>query len=202
MAVKIIMGALGAGIAYIVYEAYGDSSNEATFSRLFSTIFAGFYIGVIGVFYFLPALSHKISQSMFSDSNQKSDQDLYNKARAFMAAGEYERAVVAYRRALIKDPSNRVGWTDLAKLYAERLEQPQLAAACLREACDEHKWEEEDAAFLLFRLSEWQLDDCNDKQAGAATLTEIIEKFPGTRHSANAVQQLRQLGYEVEIESI
>ena len=196
MGVKIVLGILGAVITYFVYESYNDPSNEGQFSRLFTTMFAGFYVGMLGVFYFLPALSHKISQSMFSDSNQKSDQHLLNKARSLMAQGDYEAAVVAYRRALIKDPSNRMGWTDMAKLYAERLEQPHLAAACLREACDEHKWEEEDEAFLLFRLSEWQVDECCDRETGAETLREIIRKFPNTRNSANAIQQLRQLGYK------
>lgn len=196
MGAKIVLGILGAVITYFVYQSYNDPSNEGLFSRLFTTMFAGFYIGMLGVFYFLPALSHKMAQSMFSDSNQKSDQDLLNKARVLMAQGDYESAVVAYRRALIKDPSNRMGWTDMAKLYAERLEQPHLAVACLREACDEHKWEEDDEAFLLFRLSEWQVDECDDKLAGAKTLKEIVDKFPDTRNSANALQQLRQLGYD------
>jgi tetratricopeptide (TPR) repeat protein len=180
MGVKIVLGILGAVITYFVYESYNDPSNEGQFSRLFTTLFAGFYVGLLGVFYFLPALSHKISQSMFSDSNQKSKQDLFNKPRALVAQGDYEAAVVAYRRALIKSPMNRLGWTEMAKIYAEKLEQPQLAAACLREACDEHKWEEEDEAFLLFRLSEWQVDECGDRVAGAETLREIIEKFPGS----------------------
>lgn len=197
MAVKIILFVLGAGIAYFVYQAYGETSNEATFSKMFSTVFAGFFVGVLGVFYFLPALGHKISQAMFSDSNQKTTPVLFNKARALTQAGDYESAVVAYRRALIKDPSNRLGWIDMAKLYAEKLEQPHLAASCLREACNEHRWEEEDRAFILFRLSECQVDECNDREGAAATLREIADRYPDTRHSANALQQLRQLGHRI-----
>ena len=201
MAIKIILGAIGAAIAYFLYSSYTDPSDEATFSRLLSTIIAGFFVGLLGVFYVLPALSHKAAQSMFSDPNQKSDQDLLHGARALVAQGDYEGAVISYRKAIIKAPTNRLAWTDMAKLFAERLEQPQLAAASLREAYDEHEWEEEDAAFLLFRLSEWQLDDCEDKEAGAATLSEVIKAFPGTRHSANALQQLQQLGYKVKVEA-
>jgi tetratricopeptide (TPR) repeat protein len=202
MAVKIILAVLGIVIGYFLYGAYSDASDEAQFSKLFVTLFAGFYLGMLGVFYVLPGISQKAAQSMFSDSNQKSDHSLLHKARALMAQGDYESAVIAFRRALIKDPSNRMGWTEMAKLYAERLEQPQLAAACLREACDEHEWEEEDASFLLFRLSEWQVDECDDREAGAETLKEIVEKFPDSRHSANAIQQLRQLGYDVKAESV
>jgi len=198
MAIKIILGAIGASIAYNLYNSYTGTTDISIFSRLFSTICAGIYIGLLGVFYVLPALSQKAAQSMFSDSNQKADQDLLHDARVLMAQGDYESAVIAYRKAIIKDPSNRLAWTDMAKLYAEKLEQPLLAASSLREAYDEHDWEEEDAAFLLFRTSEWQLGGCEDQEAGAATLSEVIRKFPGTRHSANATQQLRQLGYEVK----
>jgi tetratricopeptide (TPR) repeat protein len=202
MAIKIILGAIGAGVAYFLFQSYSGTTNISTFLRLLSTICAGLYVGLLGVFYVLPALSHKAAQSMFSDSNEKSEQDLLHGARALVAQGDYENAVAAYRKAIIKDPSNRLAWTDMAKLYADKLEQPRLAVASLREAYEEHEWKEEDATFLLFRISERQLNDCEDQEAGAATLSEIIEKFPSTRHSANAMQQLRQLGYTVEVESV
>jgi len=200
MTIKIILGVIGAIIAYFLYESYNGATAASTFPRLISTICAGLYIGLLSVFYVLPALSQKAAQSMYSDANETVEKDLLHDARAHVAQGDYENAVVSYRKAIIKDPSNRLAWTDMAKLYAEKLEQPQLAVASIREAYDEHEWAEEDAAYLLFRISEWQLDDCEDQEAGAATLAEVIEKFPSTRHSANAMQQLRQLGYEVEVE--
>ncbi|MGJ8656041.1 MAG: tetratricopeptide repeat protein [Akkermansiaceae bacterium] len=202
MASKIILGIIGAFIAYYVYNSYSDGSDAGTFSRLLSTICAGLFFGLLSVFYVLPALSHKAAQSMYADANETAEQDILHEARALVAQGDYENAVVAYRKAIIKEPSNRLAWTDMAKLYAEKLEQPQLAASALREAYDENEWSEEDGAFLLFRISEWQLDDCEDPAAGAATLSEVIEAYPSTRHSANAMQQLRQLGYEVEVKSV
>ena len=202
MAIKIILGFIAALIGYFLYKSYTGTSDESTFMRLLSTIFAGVYIGLLGVFYVLPLVSQKAAMSMYSDSNQKADPDLLNEARSLTSQGEYEAAVTAYRKAIIKDPSNRLAWTDMAKLYAEKLEQPGLAAASLREAYDEHEWEAEDAAFLLFRVSEWQIDECQDKEAGSVTLSEIIKTFPDTRHSANAMQKLRELGYEVEVETV
>ncbi len=202
MVIKTILGVIGASIGYFLYSAYSDPDPDATFMRLLSTICAGLFVGLLAVFYVLPALSHKASQSMYADSNSQVEKDLLHDARAFVAQGDYENAVVEYRKALMKDPSDRLAWTDMAKLYAEKLEQPHLAAASLREAYDEHEWGEEDGAFLLFRISEWQLDDCEDQEAGAATLSEVIETYPSTRHSANAMGQLRQLGYEVSVESV
>ena len=200
MATKIILGIIGAFIGYQLIQAYTDPSPEAIFSRLFSSLAAGIFLGLIGIFYVLPALSQKAAMSMYSDSNENAEPDVLQEARALVAQGDYENAVVAYREALTIEPLNRLAWTDLAKLYAEKLEQPQLAVSALREGYDEQEWSEEDGAFLLFRISEWQLDECEDQEAGAATLSEVITTFPSTRHSANAMQQLRQLGYEVETE--
>lgn len=202
MASKIILSIIGAFIAYYVYNSYFNGSDADTFSKLLSTICAGLFFGLLAVFYVLPALSHKAAQSMYADANETAEQDILHDARALVAQGDYENAVIAYRKAITKEPSNRLAWTDMAKLYAEKLEQPQLAASSLREAYDEHEWSEEDGAFLLFRISEWQLDDCEDQEAGAATLSEVIEAYPSTRHSANAMQQLRQLGYKVEVKSV
>jgi len=50
-----------------------------------------------------------------------------------VAQGEYEQAAEAYRQALDKEPDNRLGWTDMAKLYVEKLEQPELAVEAIRE---------------------------------------------------------------------
>ncbi len=201
MFVKITLGIIGAFIGYQMISAYsGPLDQETMFARLFSTLAAGIFLGLLAIFYVLPALSQKAAMSMYADSNEAPEQDILQEARAFVAQGEYDQAVVAYRQALEKEPDNRLGWTDMAKLYVEKLEQPELAVSAIREGIDGHEWDEEDGAFLLFRMSEWQLNECEDQEAGAATLSEVMEKYPSTRHSANAMQQLRDLGYEVEVE--
>ena len=200
MFVKITLGVIGVFIAYQLIAAYTDPAEEAVFARLFSTLAAGIFLGLLAIFYVLPALSQKAAMSMYADSDEAPEQDILQAARAFVAQGEYDQAVVAYRQALEKEPDNRLGWSDMAKLYVEKLEQPELAVSAIREGVDGHEWDEEDGAFLLFRMSEWQLNECEDQEAGAATLSEVMEKYPSTRHSANAMQQLRDLGYEVEVE--
>ena len=201
MFVKITLGIIGAFIGYQIISAYsGPLDEETMFPRLFSTLSAGIFLGLLAIFYVLPALSQKAAMSMYADSDEAPEQDILQAARAFVAQGEYDQAVVAYRQALEKEPDNRLGWSDMAKLYVEKLEQPELAVSAIREGVDGHEWDEEDGAFLLFRMSEWQLNECEDQEAGAATLSEVMEKYPSTRHSANAMQQLRDLGYEVEVE--
>lgn len=213
MFIKIVLGAIGAFLAYQLIKVYSDpgviTDQEAMtlqIYRLLITLAVGIFLGFLAIFYVLPVISQKAAQSMYDDSGAEPDQDILQDARAFMAQGEYDQAVVAYRQALEKEPSNRLGWTDLGKLYGEKLEQPKIAAAALREAFDAHEWEEEDGAFLLFRASEWHLDHSDDhsesQEAGCAILVEIMEAYPKTRHSANAMQKIRKLGYEVDIEVI
>lgn len=200
MFIKITLGVIGAFIGYQIISAYSGPLEETMFARLFSTLSAGIFLGLLAIFYVLPALSQKAAMSMYADSNEAPDEDVLKDARALVAQGEYEQAAEAYRQALDKEPDNRLGWTDMAKLYVEKLEQPELAVEAIREGFDGHEWDEEDGAFLLFRMSEWQLDDCEDQEAGAATLAEVMETYPSTRHSANAMQQLRDLGYDVDVE--
>ncbi len=206
---KIILTIIGAYLAYKLILIYSDPGEtppqdamSLQFSRLFITLATGIFIGFIAIFYVLPAISQKAAQSMYDDSGAEPDKDILQDARALMAQGEFDQAVVAYRLALEKEPSNRLGWTDLGKLYGEKLEQPQIAASVLREGFDAHEWEEEDGAFLLFRAADWHFDRCDDQEAGAAILVEVMEIYPKTRHSANAMQTLRKLGYEVEIEVV
>ena len=202
---KITYGIIGVVAAFLLYNlisAYSGPLEDTMFSRLFSTLATGIFLGLLAIFYILPYLSEKAAMSVYADSGEAPEPDVLSEARALVAQGEYDQAVVAYRQALEKEPDNRLGWTDMAKLYVEKLEQPELAVSSLREGIDGHEWDEEDGAFLLFRLSEWQLDDCEDQEAGAASLTEVMEKYPSTRHSANAMQQLRDLGYDVEVEVI
>jgi len=194
---NIILAILAIIIAVIVYDAYSSVETGSTiFYRLFATALAGLFLGFIVVTSILPAISQKAVDFAYSGTQEAPEQDSLHDARACVAQGDYDGAIVAYRKALEKEPENRLAWTDLAKIYAEKLSQPELAIATYREAYADHEWPEDDAAFFLFRISEWQIDDCEDREACIATLEEIRLKFPETRHSANAMQQLRQLGIE------
>jgi hypothetical protein len=46
----------------------------------------------------------------------------------------------------------------------------------------------------MFRLSEIYEEDFHDLKAAGAILSQIIELFPETRHSANARTKLHQWG--------
>ena len=198
---EIILGIIGIPIAIMTYRAYTVVDPNAAVGtsimlRFGATVLAGVYVGLLAVFYLLPIFSNKVTDMVFSDNGIAAEPDSLSKARGLVAMGEYEEAIKEYNNALEHEPDNRLAWTDIAKIYADKLEQPGMAIATYRTAFNDHEWEEDDAAFFLFRISEWQIDDLDDRFTAIETLQEIIAKFPGTRHSANATNQLRQLGIE------
>ncbi len=196
--IKTIVGLL---ILYIIYSAFtldegSGKPLEISLYKLGASIVGGLYLAYSFATYIMPIISQKTSQMILSDNNETVQEDPFRLGRVLVTQGEYEDAIVAYRGALANEPENRMGWTDVAKIYTEKLEQPALAVATYREAIPAYEWQEDDAAFFLFRISEWQINDLNDQTSGIATLEEIRAAYPESRNSANAGQLLRQLGVE------
>ena len=201
MTKNIIIAIVGLFALYLLFTAFTleETSYKAltiSLYKLGASIFAGLFAAYLFMTFILPVIGDKTSQMILGDNNETVEEDAFRPARALVAQGEYEEAIVAYRVALIKEPENRMGWTDVAKLYAEKLEQPSLAIATYQEAITAHEWPEDDAAFFLFRISEWQTKDLEDSSSGIVTRQEIRAAYPESRNSANAGQLLRQLGVE------
>lgn len=184
-------------VLYLLYTAFtldeiSYKPLEISLYKLVASIVAGLFFAYLFITYIMPIISDSTTNLIMGDNNEKVADDPFRLARALMAQGEYEDAIVAYREALAKTPEIRMGWTDVAKIYLDKLEQPNLAIATYREAITAHEWTEDDEAFFLFRISEWQMNELEDPASGIATLEEIIANYPDTRNSANAMQILRQ----------
>lgn len=194
LAILVVIGLL---VTYMLIRVYsGPDTNTAIMLRFGSTVLAGVYAGFLAVAYVLPIFTNKVTDMIFSDNGLAPEPDGLSSARGLVAQGEYDAAIVEYSKAIEKDPENRLAWTDTAKIYADKLGQPEQAVATYRSACDNVEWSADDASFFLFRISELQFAELDDKDAGIATLEEVRLKFPETRHSANATNQLRQIGVE------
>ncbi len=198
----IFLGIVGVLITYMLITVYsGPETNTSIMIRFGATVLAGVYVGFLAVAYILPIFTDKVSDMVFSDNTRTAEPDSLSSARGLVAQGEYEAAIIEYNKSIEKEPDNRLAWTDVAKIYADKLDQPQQAVATYRNAYDNYEWSDEDAAFFLFRISEWQLDELSDRDAGIASLEEVRAAFPETRHSANATNQLRQLGVEPTVQA-
>ena len=146
--------------------------------------------GIVFVLDILPRIAHKATHAIY-DSAEMVERDVMHDARALFAQGEYEKAIDAFRKAAAAEPSNRFPWVEIAKIQKDNLHDPAAAVATISEAVQSQEWEVEDAAFFLFRLVELYDEAMQDRANATVILNQIVELFPETRHSANALHKLR-----------
>lgn len=169
-----------------------EGSNSLT-GILLAFLTAGL-VGVVFVIDILPTIAHKFTHAVY-DSAEEVEEDVMHDARSKLAQGDYEGAIAAFRDAAAQDNMNRLPWVEIAKIQREQLHDPRAAVATLREAIEGQEWQENDAAFLMFRLAEIYQSDLHDHAAARATMEQVIEQFPETRHSANARHKLQEWGH-------
>lgn len=168
-------------------------TGRKTFTGILLAFATAILVGIIFVVDFLPQITDRFTHAMY-DSGEVIEADALHDARAKVAQGDYEGAIVAFRKAAEKDPENRMPWMEIAKIQHQQFEDPHAAAATLREAIEAQEWTVDDAAFLMFRLAEIYDEAIGDRSTAASILHQAIEQFPETRHSANARHKLQEWG--------
>jgi tetratricopeptide (TPR) repeat protein len=166
---------------------------ERIFTGILLTFLSAGLVGVVFVTQVLPVLANKVSEAVYA-SDEKVEFDPFHQARVLMAQGEWDGAIEAFKLAAEKNPGDRMPWIEIAKIQRQHLENPPAAISTLRECIESNDWEINDAAFLMFRLSEIYEEDFEDRATAGSILSQIIELFPETRHSANARTKLHVWG--------
>ncbi len=177
----------------IVEEMANETDSTSTFTGILLTFLTAGYVGIVFVAYILPAIAHRATHAIY-DSGEIMEKDPMADARSKVAQGDYEGAIIAFRQAADNDPGNRVPWVEIVKLQRETLHDPAAAIATIREALEQHVWQENDAAYLLFRLAELYDGDLSDRSSAINIMQQAMEQFPETRHSANARHKLHEWG--------
>ncbi len=171
------------------------ASAEGT--RVFNGILLAFLsaglVGIVFVTEVLPIFAQKLTHAVY-DSGEEVEQDAFHDARVLMAQGEWEGAIAAFRVAAESDPMNRMPYVEISKIQRFNLEDPAAAVTTLREAIEGQEWEENDAAFLMFRLAETYDESMDDRESAGLIMEQVMEQFPETRHSANARTKLHEWG--------
>ena len=107
--------------------------------------------------------------------------------------GDYEGAIKAYKAIAQDDPDNRFPIFEIAKIHHEHLRDIDSAIKTFEDSLANKEWAENDAAAMMFRLQQIYLEDKQDEEQATKLLEMVIEKFPETRHSANAHHRLNEL---------
>ena len=67
------------------------------------------------------------------------------------------------------------------------------AIKTFEESLEENEWPENDEAAILFRLQRIYLESKQDEEHAKVLLQTVIDRFPNTRHSANAHHRLNEI---------
>lgn len=185
------------------YQEKGDTDGKGaklqseidgiTNERIFEGVLLAFLsAGLVGVFFvvqILPSLAHRFTHAIY-DSAEMMDNDVMHDARSLLAQGDYHGAIAAFRLAAAADPLNRLPWVEIAKIYKDNLGDPAGAVQTIRHALESQEWEVNDAAYFLFRLAELYDEVEGDRASARVIMQQVVDQFPGTRHSANASHKL------------
>lgn len=164
---------------------------ERTIEGILLTFLSAGLFGIFFVVYVLPFLAHRATHAIY-DSGEMMERDVMHDARSLLAQGDYEGAIAAFQHAAAADPLNRLPWVEIAKIYKDNLGDPASAVATIRHALESQEWEINDAAYFLFRLAELYNEVEGDRGSAVAIMNQVVEQFPGTRHSANATHKLHE----------
>ncbi|WP_395743297.1 tol-pal system YbgF family protein [Prosthecobacter sp.] len=170
--------------------------------KLVFVILLGLAGGLLAVKYLIPWLGDVMGEAVFS-SGEKVEQDHMTKAAARIAQGDYQGAIEHYEKMLEDKPDDPFPVAEIAKVYAERMHDPQAALKALEDHLQSKDWPVDDAAFIMFRIADVHLTQRHDFETARDMLEQIIGNFPNTRHSANAhhrMSELEQMQYKLLME--
>jgi tetratricopeptide (TPR) repeat protein len=164
---------------------------ERTFNGILLAFLSAGLVGIFFVLQILPAFAHRVTHAVY-DSAEMMEHDVMHDARSLLAQGEYAAAIEAFQKGAELDPLNRLPWVEIAKIYKDNLNDPGAAIQTIRHALERQEWEVNDAAYFLFRLAELYDEVEGDRASARAIMQQVVEQFPGTRHSANANHKLHE----------
>ena len=170
---------------------------EKTFNGILLTFLSAGLVGIFFVVHLLPFFAQRVTHAVY-DSAEMVERDVMHDARSLLAQGDYEGAIAAFKQAAAADPLNRLPWVEIAKIYKENMGDPASAIQTIRHALESQAWEPNDAAYFLFRLAELYDEVEGDRASARAIMQQVIEQFPGTRHSANANHKLHEWDVQEE----
>jgi tetratricopeptide (TPR) repeat protein len=156
-----------------------------------AVVLVGATAGGLMVVAFLPHFGDAVGNALFHP-NEKIEKDPHADAMGAIARGDYHRAIEEYQKVFAQDPNDTLALSEMARIYCEKLQEPEAAASLLEDAL-QRELETGDAAFLCSRLADVYWNYQHDIVRARELLMQVIETMPNTRHSANASHRLQEI---------
>lgn len=182
--------------APVMQEGEGLSDAARVIGWFIAAVILAGVAGVVLAVTVVPAIGERVG-AFFYSPDEEMEPDPHGPAVSLYAQGDYEGAIEAYRELLEKQPDDLQCASEIARIYAEKLEDPAKAAECLEDALEVDHGQDE-TAHLAFRLVDLYENDLDDHPRAVALLNQVIDTMPDTRHSANARHRLKVLGEKMQ----
>ncbi|CAN5239829.1 hypothetical protein BH23VER1_BH23VER1_24320 [soil metagenome] len=193
---RLALGLLTAVLVALIYIYHGevdDEGNPTNLGTLLALYLAvGLIVGGFVILVVLPALGERVGSLFYSDESQM-EKDPRAAAIAALNRGDYDEAITEFRELAKLEPDDRGHVVEIARIYHEKLHNPDAAISIYEQALQSKEWPEDDEAFYLFRLSDLYSEEHQDFEKSRSLLETALERFPETRHSANATHKLHEL---------
>ena len=189
-ATSSIEGEVGEDLAAKGQEASDEATGLVMRSILF--IIAGISAGIILLTFVIPWAGDAIG-TFFYSAPEEVEPDPSALAVAKVAQGDYEGAIAEYQKLIDEHPMDRFPVVEVANLYMSKLDDPDRAVNFLEVSLNDKEWPVDDAAYLMFRCVEIELEKRDNPVRARELLELIVENFEGTRHSANAQHRIEQI---------
>jgi len=191
---KIGFALLGIAIFFYVWDHFGkaEAEGDQVMGKFFAIIVGGIVAAFLVGMFVVPMLGDAVGNFFYS-SGEKIEDDGSNAAAAMLAQGDYEGAAAEYKKIVAENPGESFPVWEAGKVMAEKLEDPDGAIAWVSEQLEAQEWDEDGAAFLMFRLAELHEEHKDDPDTALDLLSQVVGTFPGTRHAANATSKKRKM---------
>jgi len=187
----VVIGLIGVFLAWLVRRLQGVDPG----TTFVIVLFVGAGLGVLAAKVILPRIGDAVGAFFYAPGGVLIT-DEATKGAVKLAQGDYAGAIAEYEAELKQKPDDTLAIGEIAKIHAERLNDPETALSFLRAQLASRSWPPDEAAFLMFRIAGIRADVMKDFAGAQAALEQVIATFPDTRHSANARHKLKELAIQ------
>ncbi len=174
-----------------IWRHWKSWGNDKEVYKLLTILLVAVGGGILFITVILPKFGDAVGTMMYSSGEEVASNEGMKAAKK-IASGDYLGAIQEYEIMMKDEPDDPFPVSEIAKIHAERLEDPATALAFLHEHLESKDWSEENASFLMFRMSDLLLAT-HEFNSAKDILEQVVSNFPGTRHSANAKHKISEV---------
>ncbi|MFV1995372.1 MAG: hypothetical protein ACC661_08030 [Verrucomicrobiales bacterium] len=186
-----VSGELGQEAADLGQDAVAEAESLVG-AKLVLFLLGGVAAGILALVYVVPKFGDMVGDFFYS-APEEAEAEPASLAVAKIAQGDYEGAAQEYLKLIEENPQDRFPVVEIAKLYLDKMNDPDRAVTFLEESLDDKEWPVDDAAFLMFRTIDIELEGRQNPIRARELLVLVTENFEGSRHAANAQHKIHAI---------